>query len=480
LTGTWHIAGLRLTGICAAFLDGIGTAFRDPTANNLLAGRERNNWHGDCFDRFCPLPRNGFESSMPLHNLPISSHAADVATHRSEKRRGELPDDVDGRQYRKDRENFEGWLCQFSGCAEILADDTKPGEAKVIGSSAPADESPFPAPPGLMATASSFPDQALNRSAVDEGELATPAGQLPASAAHADTATMEGASGDRPSDDAPEWQGQSGADRTEFGQAVGASETRRNSHLRLEPRQTAKNVDAEHASKLPPLVQTAGTAVDPTSRPEVPAIRDPHSPDSIDLSQLATQHETSRIAESAGHLPGSPGNLNVSAQPTTSRTSEISASASPATAGQSHDLSQPDALRVLRQIASAPGLGGGLRAVTAHRGTTVHIALDPPSLGELTVEIRRTESACKVHIIADRSQTHALLERNVDTLIGSLLEQGDGNVEVDISHRQSDQQRQPVPGQSREARQQRVSPAARNVVPDARTRWTTNSVDMII
>jgi Flagellar hook-length control protein FliK len=66
----------------------------------------------------------------------------------------------------------------------------------------------------------------------------------------------------------------------------------------------------------------------------------------------------------------------------------------------------------------------------------VRIALDPPGLGELALEVSRSENGFRVLIVADRASTHALLERNIEVL-ESTLELTHGGVEVDVSRRHS-------------------------------------------
>lgn len=71
-----------------------------------------------------------------------------------------------------------------------------------------------------------------------------------------------------------------------------------------------------------------------------------------------------------------------------------------------------------------PLLSRGLAALAAQKGGTMQIRLDPPSLGDVRIELTIRQGAVVAEITASSASTQALLARELGTLQGALERQG--------------------------------------------------------
>lgn len=68
----------------------------------------------------------------------------------------------------------------------------------------------------------------------------------------------------------------------------------------------------------------------------------------------------------------------------------------------------------------------------------VRIQLDPKELGAVTVEVQTVDNVTKIQIVTDQPVAHAMLEKNIESLLQS-LDQSDGKTfDVDVSQRDAD------------------------------------------
>jgi flagellar hook-length control protein FliK len=86
------------------------------------------------------------------------------------------------------------------------------------------------------------------------------------------------------------------------------------------------------------------------------------------------------------------------------------------------------------------GLGERVNWMINQKQNTASIRLDPPFLGKLDVQIKVSDDATTITIQTQHAQTRDLIESASVRLRDFLQESGYQNVNVDVSHRQDQQQ----------------------------------------